>query len=149
MAARFQFHLQPLLESRERTEREKKRIFEVCRQAAETHGGTLRRFAGARKQCASALPEIVRTGSARDVALYDGHLRALDRAIERENRRGAQLESGCAQAREELAAANRERRVIEKLRERHRRAFEAAEVRREELEIDEGNARLHAGKAVT
>ncbi|MGA8576431.1 MAG: flagellar export protein FliJ [Candidatus Cybelea sp.] len=148
MRSRFRFHLAPLLDSRERAEREKKHIFEASRAAAEAHGAELQRFAGARTHCAGALAEIVRTGGTRDAALYDGHLRALDRAIERENRRGAELERACELARDELAVANRERRVIEKLRERRRRAFEAAQARQEELEIDEGNARLHAGKAV-
>ncbi len=43
--------------------------------------------------------------------------------------------------RHDLVAAARERKVIEHLRERRRRAFEAEEARQEELELDESNAR--------
>lgn len=65
----------------------------------------------------------------------------LDAAIAAQLRRIAALQGDLEQRRRDLIAAARERRVIEKLGERRRRAFEAEEARREELELDETNAR--------
>jgi flagellar biosynthesis chaperone FliJ len=46
-------------------------------------------------------------------------------------------------AAQELRNANRERRVVEKLKARRLREFERAEARREELELQETNARSY------
>jgi flagellar biosynthesis chaperone FliJ len=52
-----------------------------------------------------------------------------------------ELNLACKRARDDLVAASRERRVVEKLKERRLRAFLAEEARRDELELDEANAR--------
>ena len=63
----------------------------------------------------------------------------LDAAIAAQIRRIAELQGDLEQKRHSLVAAARDRKVIEKLGERRRRAFDADEARWEELELDERN----------
>ncbi len=56
-------------------------------------------------------------------------------------RRANELEAAVAAARDAFVDASRERRVIETIKERLRRAFDAEAARREELELDDANAR--------
>ncbi|HET6276385.1 MAG TPA: flagellar export protein FliJ [Candidatus Cybelea sp.] len=143
MPARFRFDLQPLLESHERTEREQRETFERCRGALDECAEEHQRLAASRRRNANALAESSRSGIARDVRLYDEHLRRVDGSIECEQHRHHDLQAACERARDDLLAARRERRVIEGLKERRQRAFDAEERRRDELEIDEGNARRY------
>ena len=131
MAGRFHFALQPLLDRRGRIEQEKQHRFAVRRR--ERDGASRDR-----ERIAAALIEFaLQTGDAASLAVFDA---ALAGRQQRAARAGAALEA----ARQELIAARRDRRVIEKLRDRRRRAFEEEEARREELEIDEANARRRA-----
>lgn len=143
MPARFCFDLQPLLESRERAECEKRESFARCRGELDACAQEFGRLAASRRCNAGALAESSQRGIVRDARLYDEHLRGIDRSIERELRRHDHLRMACERARDDLLVGRRERRVIEALKERRRRAFEAEERRRDELEIDEGNARRY------
>jgi flagellar export protein FliJ len=147
MPARFHFDLQPLLELRERTEREKRETFERCRSALDECAQEFERLSALHRRNANALAESSRCGIAFEVRLYDEHLRRVDGSIERELRRRDDLQVACGRARDDVLGARRERRVIEVLKERRRRAFDAEERRRDELEIDEGNARRHERRA--
>ncbi len=146
MTAQFLFALQPLLEARERVERERLAIFAARRHAVEQCRREFERLANARARITNLLVDAGRTGRTSEARLYDADLRSLVRTIERAQRRCAQLEAECEIAGKALATARRERRVIERLKERRRHAFELEEARREELEIDEANAR-RSGKA--
>lgn len=141
MAARFLFQLQPLLDERERAERKKHEVFGACRRVAAESASTIVRIAQARQRCERFLARAGRAGAVRDARLFDAHLRSLEATFERERLRYAELQARCERAREELLGARLERRVIEKIKQRRRRAFDLGEARREELEIDEANAR--------
>lgn len=143
MPGKFEFRLQPLLDRRQRLEEEKQRRFAACRRAADECAGELERLGHAWQQGLRQLVESARLGPAADLRLRDGHLGALEAALVDERLRRSDLEAACERAREELIFANRSRRVIQKLKERRARAFEAEETRREELELDEANARRH------
>jgi flagellar export protein FliJ len=131
MAARFRFALQPLLDRRGRVEEEKQHRFDLRRRERDD---ALREG----DRLVAALTErALRTSDAGSLAVYDA-------AIAARQRRAACAESALETAREELIAARRDRRAIEKLRDRRRHAFEEEEARREELEIDEANARRRA-----
>jgi flagellar export protein FliJ len=144
MAARFLFQLQPLLDKRERAEREKHEGFNACRRIGAESALTIARLTQARQRSEHFLEGAGRAGAVRDARLFDACLRALEATFERARLRHAELQARCERAREELAAARRERRVIEKLKQRRRRAFDLAEARRDEVEIDEANARRGA-----
>jgi flagellar export protein FliJ len=89
--------------------------------------------------------ECAMSGSAANLRLYDAHLRYLRRAIESSERCNVESAAAFARAAAELREANRERRLIEKLRERRLHEFEREEARRDELELDEANARMTSG----
>jgi flagellar biosynthesis chaperone FliJ len=121
MGRAFEFRLEPLLEARTRAVEARRRELFACRH----------RLAA----CEERLSRIAReplTLTAFDLRCRDGLLRRV-----------RTLDRACAFALEALALATRDRRVVETLKERRRRAFEAEEARREELELDEANARRH------
>jgi flagellar export protein FliJ len=131
MAGRFHFALQPLLDRRSRIEEEKQHRFALRRRERDA---ALRD----RERIAAALTELaLRRGDAGSLAVFEA-------AIAARQRRAAWAAAALEAARHELIAARRDRRAIEKLRDRRRTAFEEEEARREELEIDEANARRRA-----
>jgi flagellar protein FliJ len=142
MPAKFKFYLQPLLDWRKRVADEKQREFASCRRALDDCSDELERLAGLGRRCAEQLAAAA-TGCAADLRLRDAHLRSVDAALARQRRRLCELQTACELARDELVAASRDRRVLERLSERRRQAFEAQEARRDELELDESNARSH------
>jgi flagellar biosynthesis chaperone FliJ len=128
MPARFHFALAPLLDLRIRVEEEKRRALELARWQRDA---ALRD----RKLLADALTlRVLKREDAGSLAVFDGALAARLRHAE-------SAERDIHAARNDLCAARRDRRAIERLYERRRRAFEREEQRREELEIDETNAR--------
>ncbi|MBV9720035.1 MAG: flagellar export protein FliJ [Candidatus Eremiobacteraeota bacterium] len=144
MAARFRFRLQPLLDWRERIETEKQRAFAASRRAVEASACELERLAQAQQRCAKEMVAAARWEDAATLRSRDGYWRALQSAMGDERARRAELQSAYDRARDALLAANRERRAIEKLKQRRQRAFEAEEARRDELELDESNAQRFA-----
>ncbi len=131
MAARFHFALQALLDRRSQAEEEKQRCFARRRREVDD-------FARDRERLAAALFETaVRTSDAASLAIFDA-------AIAARGRGAASAERALETARHELIPARRDRRALEKLRERRLRAFEEEAARLEELEIDEANARRPA-----
>lgn len=147
MPARFRFDLAPLLELRERTEDEKRCTFEQCRAALDARTSEIERAGALRVRTADELAAVSRARNVAHARFYDECLRGLDRAIECSRQRRDESARACERARDELLAARRERRAIEMLQERRLRRFEADERRREELEIDEGNARRRFARA--
>jgi flagellar biosynthesis chaperone FliJ len=123
---RFRFALAPLLDRRARVEEERKQILALAQRAYDDVAAKL-----------GQLGRQLAAGPYADHAL----LRFLSRAIETQTGLVAQRRAALECARRELMAARRARRVLEKLQERRRRAFDAAESRLEELELDEANAR--------
>ncbi|MBV8344569.1 MAG: flagellar FliJ family protein [Candidatus Eremiobacteraeota bacterium] len=123
----FYFALDPLLDRHRRVEDEKR---QRCARRRRERDDALR----ARDRLVSALAARAASRSdARSLAVLDARI-----AVQR--RRLAEAESALGNAADELMTASRERRVIEKLRERRRREYEREEARRDELEIDEANA---------
>jgi flagellar FliJ protein len=139
--ARFIFPLQPLLDERRRKEEEKQLAFVRVKAARDEHSRELDRLAGALRIRGRALHECAMTGSTANLRLYDANLRYLERARQSHERRSAESVPALDRAAAELLDANRERRLIEKLKERRLQEFEREEARRDELELDEANAR--------
>jgi flagellar biosynthesis chaperone FliJ len=131
MAARFRFALQPLLDRRTRIEEEKQHRFDLRRRERDAALSEGERLAAALTQRA------LRTCDAGRLAVFDAAVAAC-------RQRAARADGNLEEARRELVAARRDRGAIEKLRDRRRRAFEEEEARRDELEIDEANARRRA-----
>jgi flagellar FliJ protein len=139
---RFVFPLQALLDERRRKEEEKQLAFVRVKAARDERSRELDRLAAALHVRGRALHQCVMTGSAANLRLYDAHLRYLERAIDSGERCHVDSTGAFDRAAAELLEANRERRLIEKLKERRLHEFEREEARRDELELDEANAGL-------
>jgi flagellar biosynthesis chaperone FliJ len=123
---RFRFALAPLLDRRARVEEEKKQILALRQRAYD-----------------DVVRELGQLGRELAAGPYADHalLRFLSRAIETQAGLVAQRRAALESARRDLIEASRSRRVLEKLQDRRRRAFDAAQSRLEELELQEANAR--------
>ncbi len=143
MPAKFEFRLQPLLDQRRRVEEEKQRNFASSRRAVEESVRELARLGNVRRNSLKQLVETALRRVTADLGERDAHLRWVEAALDEARRRRGEVEIACRRAREELIAASRERRVIEKLKERRLRAFETERARREEFELDDFNARRY------
>jgi flagellar FliJ protein len=141
--AKFEFRLEPLLEHRKGMEEKKRRDYAACRRAVDESKGEIGALADAHLRSMKRLAGAGCTQSAADLRLRDAYLRSLQNAMNRERLRCEELNLVCNRARDDLVAASRERRVVENLKERRLRAFVAEEARRDELELDEANARCH------
>jgi flagellar FliJ protein len=138
--ARFVFPLEPLLDARRRKEEEKQCAFAHAKAARDENVRDLGRLSGALRLGGRALHECAMTGSTASLCLYDAHLRYLERTLQSREKSSAESAPAFARAASELYAANRERRLIEKLKERRLQEFEREEARRDERELDEANA---------
>jgi flagellar FliJ protein len=143
MARTFHFTLEPLLEHRKRIEEAKQRELASRRRAVEACARELEQLAATRRRCLGGLGASVGDVPTSDLRLRDEYLRAIDAASVTADNRRAELEAACRNARDEFATAARNRRALETLKERRRRIFEAEAARREEMELDESNARYH------
>jgi flagellar protein FliJ len=141
MPARFDFRLAPLLDHRKRVEEEKQREFAACRCSVDECRREIERLGGQRRRAMQQLAGSAGTQSAAELRLRDAHLRRVELAISGERLRQGEVCAIYERTRDELIVASRERRVVEKLKERRLRAFEAEAARYEELELDEANAR--------
>lgn len=141
MTGRFEFRLQPLLERRKRVEQEKECAFAACRRTANESAAELARLVAAYCDAMLALAACAQRRGGAELRFLDERLRALDEAIADERERQAGFDAACDRARNEFVEARRERRVVERLRQRRLEEHEAAACRREELELDEANAR--------
>jgi flagellar FliJ protein len=127
MGRRFKFRLQPLLDLRARIEERNRQAY-----AAQLH------------ERDEALQQAHRLNRELHAAAIGGCSVAecgrIDAAISARRRYAAAMHGALARARDDLMAASRDRRVLEKLRERQQRRHDNEEGRREEIEQDECNA---------
>lgn len=126
MPERSRSGLQPLLERRRYIEEERRQNYAARQGELDDNAQALERLTEMLRI------ELLQAASA-------AYLGCVDAAIAARRCRSAQLEGALEQARTTLVAASRERRVIEKLLERRRRAYETHRARREEQEIEDAN----------
>ena len=145
MAARFVFSLEPLLEERRHREERKRQAFARAKRAREEGVREMERLNGSVREAGAALHGCALSAAfaGSGVRFYDARLRFLAGAIARQSERVTRWDGDVSAAQVELLTAHRDRLVVEKLRERRLREFRAAEARRDEMEIDEANSRLH------
>lgn len=147
MSKKFLFALQPVLEHRKRLEDEKQQVMAIRRKAHDDAKRELDRLNEEFRGCASHLRERHRELQADDLRLHYAHLQFLDRAIEAQMKLVAERYAALERARLDLVAATKDRKVVDKLKERRKVAHVAEELRIEQIELDDGNARRH-GRAV-
>jgi flagellar FliJ protein len=143
MARTFDFSLQPLLDRRACVEEEKKQVLALRQRACDEAARKLKHLNDELSSRTDAFRQSARALPPGDLRVHDAHLRFLQEAIEAQARIFSDRHVAVERATEELIAASRERKVVEKLKERRRRDFDARASREGEIELDESNARQH------
>lgn len=143
MSRRFRFTLQPLLEQRERTEDERQQVLAMRQLALDAARRELERLDGEFRTSALSLRTRHSGLDAEELRLHYAHLQYLDRAIVAQIRTVAERQVEFDRARSELLDASKERKVVDKLKERRRQTHIDEEARVEQSELDDGNSRQY------
>jgi flagellar protein FliJ len=143
MAKRFVFTLAPVLEHRKKIEDEKQQVLAERRRAADAAEAELARLNGDFRDSSDKLRSGHAHLDAEELRLHYGHLQFLDRLITAQIRVVAERRVALDRARVDLLAASKERKVVEKLKERRYEAYVSETLRIEQNELDDGNARRY------
>lgn len=141
---RFKFRLQPVLSWRERVEQQKQLAMAETQRAL----ADARRRQGELEFAFATTAEILRRGhgalEADALRHHYAHLEYLTREIKDQKVRVAACEAEVEQARVILVAASKDRKVMERLKERKHEQYTADVFAREQKESDDGNARAYS-----
>jgi flagellar FliJ protein len=140
---RFSFALQPVLEHRKRIEDQKQLVVAARRRALDEAERELERLNGEFLKHSTMLREGHKQFDTRELQSIYAHLQFLDRCIMAQIRIVAERRVALDRARNELLEASKEKKVVEKLKERRREAHTLEEQRMEQKELDDGNARRY------
>ncbi|MHB8147226.1 MAG: flagellar export protein FliJ [Vulcanimicrobiaceae bacterium] len=143
MSRRFRFPLQPLLEHRGRIEDQKQQAVALRQIAHDEARRDLDRLDREFRESSSRLRTEHKRYDLEELRLHYAHIQFLDRAIVAQIRVVAERRTELDRSREELLAASKERKIVEKLKERRRATYVGEEVRMEQNELDDGNARQY------
>ncbi len=140
---KFSFALQPVLDHRKRIEDEKQLVVATRKRALDEAEAELKRLNDEFRRHAALLRDGHKKLETRELQSIYAHLQFLDRCIVAQIKIVAERRVALDRARNELLEASKEKKVVEKLKERRREAFVIEEQRVEQKEIDDGNARRH------
>ena len=140
---RFSFPLQPVLDHRKRIEDEKQLVVAQRKRALDEAERELTRLNDEFRLHAAMLRDKHKKLETRELQSIYAHLQFLDRCIVAQIRIVAERRVALDRARAELLEASKEKKVVEKLKERRRETFVLEEQRVEQKELDDGNARRH------
>lgn len=140
---RFAFALQPVLDHRKRIEDEKQLVVAVRKRAVDEAECELARLNEEFRKHSTMLREGHKKLETRDLQCIYAHLQFLDRCIVAQIRIVAERRVALDRARSELLEASKEKKVVEKLKERRRATYVLEEQRVEQKELDDSNARRH------
>jgi flagellar FliJ protein len=140
---RFAFALQPVLDHRKRIEDEKQLVVAVRKRAVDDAERELARLNEEFREHSTMLREGHKKLETRELQCIYAHLQFLDRCIVAQIRIVAERRVALDRARTELLAASKEKKVVEKLKERRKDAHALEEQRFEQKELDDGNARRY------
>ncbi len=138
---KFAFALQPVLDHRKRIEDEKQLVVAQRKRALDEAERELERLNDEFRRHSAMLRDSHKKLETRELQSIYAHLQFLDRCIVAQIRIVADRRVALDRAREELLEASREKKVVEKLKERRREAFVLEGQRIEQKELDDSNAR--------
>ncbi len=144
---KFRFTLQPVLEHRQRIEDDFKVALGARRRELAVAQAELDRLTERYREHSEMLRGEHRSLSAEDLRLHYAHIAFLDRAIDAQRAVVAARAATVDRARAEVLEASKERKAVEKLKERRGEAHAEEERRVEQNELDDSNARRHARTA--
>lgn len=138
---KFVFALQPVLEHRKRIEDQKQQTMALRQRAWDDAKRELDRLHEEFRANARDLREHHGQFDVEELRMRYAHLQFLDRTIDAQIKILAERQVALERARKDLVAASKDRKVVDKLKERRRRAHAVEELRVEQIELDDGNAR--------
>lgn len=144
---KFVFRLQPVLEHRKRIENEKQLVLAQRKRALDEAEAELARLKDEFASLAQRLRSQHAALTAGELQSIYAHLQFVDRCSVSQTKIVAERKGAFERARAELLAASKEKKVVEKLKERRKVSHEVEEQRIEQNELDDGNARRY-GRAL-
>ncbi len=144
MSKKFKFVLEPVLGHRERIEDEKQQAYAERRQELTAAQEELARLNGEFKRYSATLREDHKSLDSEQLRAHYAHLEYLDRRITMQHGVVSQRRIAVERARADLVEASKDRKVIEKLKDKRFEEHRALEAAFEQKELDDANNRQHA-----
>jgi flagellar protein FliJ len=141
--AKFRFALEPVLDHRERIEEEKQQVLAQRQLELKAAQDELARLNGEFKRYSTALRDEHAKLSSEELRWHYAHLEFLDRCMTMQHGVIVQRRAVVDRARADLVEASKDRKVIEKLKDRRREEHQAFEAAQEQKELDDTNNRRH------
>lgn len=140
---RFEFRLESLLGLRRHAEESAKRAFGAARSAADRQAEDVKRFEAAEAEAKTGLRGASGATELRiaDVLAHQRFVAAQARRAASERKRLADLDAAAAKAREAFVAASRDRKALDRLRERRESEWSAEALKDEQKALDEAASR--------
>lgn len=133
----FKFRLQRVLDLRARTEEDAAIRLAAAREAAEQARAAYERLEATRRASrAQAQPAAGTAASVGELQYQQFVVERLDEHLAEAHRTAEAAEGEARQRLEQLTAAMQDRRVLDKLRERHLEAWRSAETQAERVSMD-------------
>ena len=144
---KFKFSLEPVLDQRERIEEEKQIAFAARRRELQTAQAELDRLDALFRENSSRLRRDHKGFSADELRAHYAHLEYLDRAITMQHGVVSQCRFAVDRGRLDLLEAGKDRKVIEKLKERRLEEHRQLAAAQEQKDLDDFNNRRFARNA--
>lgn len=141
---KFKFTLEPVLDHRERIEDEKQQILAERARELKAAEDELARLNGEFKRYSTALREDHAKLTSEELRWHYAHLEYLDRCMTMQHGIIFQRRAAVERARADLVTASKDRKVIEKLKDRRLEEHQAFEAAQEQKELDDTNNRRFA-----
>ena len=144
---KFKFSLAPVLEHRERIEDEKQQILAARLTELKAAQNELARLNADFKRHSDTLRDRHADLGTDELRAHYAHLEYLDRSMVMQHAKISGCKTAVERARAELLEAGKDRKVIEKLKDRRLEQHHAMEAAFEQKELDDSNARRYRSSA--
>ena len=138
---KFAFSLEPVLDFRERIEDEKQQTLAQRQIELQAARAELARLDAEFKRYSVKLRDDHKSLDSEELRRHYAHLEYLDRRITMQHGVVSQRSAAVARARADLVDASKDRKVIEKLKDRRLQEHRALESALEQKELDDSNNR--------
>lgn len=141
--SKFKFTLEPVLDHRERIEDEKQQIMAVRQRELKAAEDELARLNGEFKRYSTRLREDHAGLTSDELRWHYAHLEYLDRCMTMQHGIIATRRAALERARADLVTASKDRKVIEKLKDRRLEEYHSLQAAQEQKDLDDSNNRRH------
>jgi flagellar FliJ protein len=138
---KFKFSLEPVLDHRERIEDEKQLILAARQRELQEAEQELARLNGEFKRYSTTLREDHARLATEELRWHYAHLEFLDRCMTMQHAVILQRRTAVERARQDLVEASKDRKVMEKLKDKRFEEHRALQASFEQKELDDANNR--------